>query len=238
MSVLPNHNEIVRPSKQDLAALARIPYGIIPGQYIEELIDRRIIQHPTKSRQDLLKQVNATSLDVTLGEEILTECNSGVSSLGYRLQTVSLRDRESPKYAKKIMTETSPHVLGPGEFILACTKEIFFLPSHISAKFMLKSSVARMGIDHLKAGWCDATWENAVVTLELRNVLTYHGVEMRPDDRIGQLVFFCHEAVYECYHYSQKGSYNGDRSVSAPKPKEPTKIVGFEQSNHIIKAKE
>jgi deoxycytidine triphosphate deaminase len=69
--------------------------------------------------------------------------------------------------------------------------------------------MARKFFDHMLAGWCDPGFNNSVLTLEFRNMTTYHDHEIRLGDRIGQLVFFECEPVPEHKSYAQMGSYNG-----------------------------
>jgi len=62
-------------------------------------------------------------------------------------------------------TEEDPYYLAPSEFVLAETIETFNLPDDISAQFVLKSSRAREGLNHLLAGWCDPGWHGSKLTL-------------------------------------------------------------------------
>ena len=55
--------------------------------------------------------------------------------------------------------------------------------------------MARIGLDHLNAGWCDAGWNGSVLTLELINLLKNHSIALHPGDAIGQMTFFAHGEV-------------------------------------------
>lgn len=79
--------------------------------------------------EDLL---NPASLDVTLGGTILVEVEN----------TTELQPIEIDHY-----TEADPYWVAPGEFFLAETREIWNLPEHVGAQFVLKSSRAREGWD-------------------------------------------------------------------------------------------
>lgn len=152
--------------------------------------------------------VNATSIDITLGRYVLREepplaSASRVSVAGRELLNMKLVD-----------LELAPYALAPGDFILAQSHEQFFLPNHISAEYKLKSSMARIGLEHLTAGWCDAGWNGSVLTLELRNMTRYHTIILAPGDRIGQMVFLQHEPVPDDASYATRGRYNGDLQVS------------------------
>jgi len=152
--------------------------------------------------------VNSSSLDIHLGAEILVEVMPFVADL-------SLAHRES-------LTTVSVDIgryfkLTPGQFILAHSREIFHLPNNISAEYKLKSSMARIGLEHLNAGWCDAGWNGSVLTLELKNMTQFHNICLEKDVKIGQIVFFKHTPVPQDKSYSIRGRYNGDKSVSGAK---------------------
>jgi dCTP deaminase len=167
------------------------------------------------------KRVNSASLDLTLGKIIQEERNPVKDIEGWKPHIISLAKRESPHFGT-INLESQPnksYVLKPGQFILAHTAEIFHLPNDVSCEYKLKSSMARMGLEHLNAGWCDAGWNGSVLTLELRNMLTYHDIEITLGDKIGQMIFFSHAAVPQDKSYAARGSYNGDK-VAQPTRKE------------------
>jgi deoxycytidine triphosphate deaminase len=105
----------------------------------------------------------------------------------------------------------------PGAFILAHSREVFNLPSDISAEYKLKSSMARIGLNHLNAGWCDSFWSGSVLTLELHNTTQNHAIQLRMGDPIGQMVFFRHAPVPEESSYKVRGRYNNDKTVSGIK---------------------
>lgn len=187
---------------------------------IVNLLDDGVI---TRASYD---NINAASLDIRLGETILierprpTSCPSGVSLVAEdhaRLNRVSLRKKDKLTMAEYSLVREGNFILYPGEFILAQSQEIFHLPNNISAMYQLKSSMARIGLDHFKAGWCDAGWNGSVLTLELKNCTRHHEIELQYGDLIGQLVFFRHEEVPPHASYATKGRYNGDRTVSGTK---------------------
>jgi dCTP deaminase len=141
--------------------------------------------------------INPASLDVRLGDQILME-----SCEGPRMVPYPLSDHD----------EAAPYWLRPGQFILAHTVEIFNLPDHMSAQFVLKSSRAREGLNHLLAGWCDPGWHGSSLTLELQNVRQLQSVPIWPGMKIGQMVFHT-MADAPIRSYREVGRYNGDRSV-------------------------
>lgn len=170
--------------------------------------------------------VNASSVDVTLGTILLTEVPVGLMYVSTNTPVLLcndqlvLRDRDAMR-THRFDLSTGPYVLKPGEFVLAQTAEMFFMPLDMSAEFRLKSSVARMGISHALAVWADPGWSGSVMTLELHNISRYHDVVLTLGARIGQMVFHRHAAVPEEFAYGRRGAYNNDTGPSGAKPIRP-----------------
>ena len=154
------------------------------------------------------EHINAASIDVRLGSDILIERAI--------LRSVSLRDREN-LVMESLSLDNSGYRLDPGEFILAHTLEKFNLPNDICAEFKLKSSGARIGLNNVLATWCDAGWHGSALTLELQNVTRHHSIILRPGDRIGQMLFYRVSPVPADRSYAARGRYNGDTSVQQAK---------------------
>lgn len=57
----------------------------------------------------------------------------------------------------------------PGELILVDSLEIVKIPQNAGATLMLKSSIGRVGLEHLHAGWFDPGFRGTA-TLELKNL--------------------------------------------------------------------
>lgn len=152
--------------------------------------------------------INGASIDITLGDEIMLESYSTPSY-------IDLMEKESLRMIKHKMEEV--YMLEPGDFILATSVETFNLPSDIACEYKLKSSLARSGLQHLMAGWCDPGWHGSKLTLELKNVTQYHALLLRPGMKIGQMVFFKCEPVPEENSYTVKGQYNNQDTVTANK---------------------
>ncbi len=158
--------------------------------------------------------VNGTSIDLRLGHEIMLEQNpDGVKC------AVNLLNGETPMRTLITMSEgySGYYDLKPGEFILATSMESFNLPGYISGEYMQKSSLARSGLEHLAAGWCDPGWHGSTLTLELQNVNRYHTLRLRPGMKIGQMKFFRHHCVPDYANYAKRGQYNGDTGVTDSK---------------------
>lgn len=174
--------------------------------YIElcELVEQGVITNTPFDR------VNSASIDISLGSTILVE------AIGRAAYAVSLSKKQKlamDRYDISVL----PYRLHPGEFILAQSEQEFNLPPDISAEYKLKSSMARIGLEHLTAGWCDAGWHGSVLTLELKNMTQGHIIELEAGILIGQMVFFRHTPVPHDKSYAVRGRYNGDKTVTAAK---------------------
>jgi dCTP deaminase len=143
--------------------------------------------------------LNPASLDVRLGDTLLIESAESPALVPYPLQHHG---------------EADPYWMRPGQFVLAQTVETFHLPDTIAAQFVLKSSRAREGLEHLLAGYCDPGWSGSVLTLELHNSRQLHNIPLWPGMRIGQMVWQ-RLAVPPRRSYRKTGRYNGDPTVQS-----------------------
>jgi len=157
-------------------------------------------------------QINASSIDVRLGEKIIIE----VGCESTRPVDPLLRTNFAQRTID--LTQKGYYDLQPGEFVLAHTIEVFNLPMDVSAEFRLKSSGARSGLNNLFACHCDPGWHGSSLTLELHNCLRLHHIRLTAGMRIGQMLFHRHAvSVPADRSYAARGRYNGDTSVSAVK---------------------
>ena len=141
--------------------------------------------------------INPASIDVRLGDSLLIESAQGPGLVPYPLHGHS---------------EQNPYLLQPGQFVLASTLETFNMPLKLCGRFMLKSSRAREGLQHLLAGWLDPGWHGSVLTMELKNIRQLHPISLWPGMRIGQ-VAFSRMSQRPAVSYAQTGRYNHDRTV-------------------------
>lgn len=172
------------------------------------LVETNVIEHAKE------EAVNAASIDIHLGRRILIERGNHEDRPP---MVIDYRKRERPLMWEYDMPDEG-YVLKPGEFILAQSVEVFNLPDDLSAEYKLKSSMARIGLEHMNAGWCDAGWHGSVLTLEFKNMLNDHAIRIRPGDAIGQMIFFRHAVVPRGKSYAARGRYNNDKSVSTIRP--------------------
>lgn len=157
-----------------------------------------------------LDNINGTSIDITLGDIIMIE------DIDSPVRHVDLVDKETPPMITYNLLDHG-YAMSTGEFILATTRETFNLPNNISAEYKLKSSLARSGLQHLLAGWCDPGWSNSKLTLELTNTLRKHKLVLRSGMKIGQMVFWKSDPVPDKASYSVTGQYNDQDTVTGSK---------------------
>lgn len=176
--------------------------------YLElcELVDQGVIGPVAP------EQINGSSIDIRLGDEIIVELNTG----GYSV--VDPKARTNFPQAK-VNIGGWYYDMEPGEFVLASSVEIFNLPDDISAEFRLKSSGARSGLNNLFACHCDPLWANSTLTLELKNELRFTKLRLTPGMFIGQVLFHRHTvSVPHEKSYAVRGRYLNDKSVQSVKP--------------------
>ena len=140
---------------------------------------------------------NPASIDVLLGDRLMVEVEDRPE-----LQIMGIAHH----------TQVDPYWLAPGEFCLAETQEIFNLPDHVAAQFVLKSSRAREGLEHLLAGYADPGWHGSRLTLELQNARRFHNLPIWPGMKIGQMVFHLISGEPE-KSYAITGRYNNHETV-------------------------
>lgn len=151
--------------------------------------------------------INSASLDIHLGNKIMVSLDSDHIVDYRKREKLSMREYE---------IDDGGFLLRPDDFILAQSQEVFNLPYDVSAEYKLKSSMARIGLEHMNAGWCDAGWHGSVLTLEFKN-MSNQTIRLRPGDAIGQIIFFKHAPVGHHQSYAARGRYNNDKQVSGIK---------------------
>jgi dCTP deaminase len=144
--------------------------------------------------------LNPASLDVTLGTNLFVETE------GHGLLPKDISEH----------TRSNPYLLMPNEFVLAETIEVFNIPDFISAQFVLKSSLARAGLEHLLAGFIDPGFHDSVLTLEFKNAKQFSPFPLWPGMRCGQIVFTEMTEPPQA-SYRVTGRYNHDAKVSRSK---------------------
>lgn len=157
------------------------------------------------------EMINGSSIDVTLAHKVLIE----KQPMGAHQRVVS---PDKPQQFREKNIIHTDHNMWPGEFLLAATVQSFKLPLDISMEFYLRSTMARLGLEHLNACWCDPGWESECLTLEFKNMNLYHQIKLQAGMRIGQVVFHRHTGVPETVSYRVRGKYNSMTGATPAKP--------------------
>lgn len=128
------------------------------------------------------QQIQPASLDIRLGNDFV------------RFREVrgalDVRDKETFQNVtfSEAVGDDKPVTIKPGEFILAVTKEKFYMPDNLVARVEGRSSVGRMGLAvHVTAGFIDPGFEG-FITFELAN-LNRFPITVYPGMRIAQIAF-------------------------------------------------
>lgn len=182
-----------------------LPRGVLAAPELKLLLAHNVITNAKESA------INANSVDLHTAAVAYIE-----SDTADHIVTLDKGEQYGPKLKRVEITEDSPLILKPGQFCLLSSVEVFNLPDYICAQFNLRSTAGRRGYDHLKAGWCDAGWQNSVLTLEVKNVLQHHDIAIKLGDRLGQLTFFRTSSA-EDRSYSNIGNYNNDSTAQPGK---------------------
>lgn len=157
-----------------------------------------------------LEHISGASIDITIGEDILIEKPMSQQPI------IDLKSKQSLEL-RRHRIHSDGFRLYPGQFILATSQETFNLPNDVACEYKLKSSLARSGLQHMLAGWCDPGWNNSKLTLEIKNVTQNHILLLKPGMKIGQMVFFECEPVPDEHSYANTGQYNGQDTVTENK---------------------
>lgn len=158
-----------------------------------------------------IEDVNSSSIDIHLAPKLLVEEDPA----RWEVRRIALWKGDTLKFTPVDCKDG--FWLQRGMFVLGSSLEKFNLPNNISAEYKLKSSLARSGLEHLAAGWCDAGWHDSRLTLELTNMTQHHLLGVKAGMKIGQVCFFEHEEVPEHASYANRGQYNGDKEVQTSK---------------------
>lgn len=92
----------------------------------------------------------------------------------------------------------------PGKAYLASTVEYLWFPDNVAGVLYLKSSLARLGLDHALAGWIDPGFQGNL-TLELHS---HRPISLSAGQRIVQVVFYL---LNEPSENPYSGKYSGQK---------------------------
>ena len=174
--------------------------GLLSYNEIKELIATGVVTDVPE------EHINGASIEVTLGDCLLVEANRGA--------VVDLAKKQTINTSPVTLTSYQPYIdIYPKQVVLAETREKFYLPADIVAEYTLKSSMARNFLEHLHAGYCDPTWNNAVLTMEFCNLSEFHVLRLTRGMKIGQIKLYRVEPVPPEKSYAKVGQYNNQDSV-------------------------
>lgn len=154
------------------------------------------------------EQINGASVDLTMGNVFFREAPSA----GGR-NVIRLHHKETPP----MELCTGSLELEPGMWCLAETQQVFNLPHDVAAIYVLKSSLARAGLDHLNAGYCDPGWHGSVLTMEFKNINQWNSLLLEEGMKAGQIYFHRGQPVPHGASYAARGQYNHDRMAQPSK---------------------
>lgn len=137
--------------------------------------------------------INSSSVDVTLFSEVLRESRPVPGEL------------PGAQWERQPIGPEGLRIL-PGEFFLASTEQRLDVPEGYEALFSLKSTLARIGLDHAFCGFVEGGFIGQL-TLELRNVNRFHGIDLTSGMRIGSIRFYRLDEI-PSESYRQRGRYN------------------------------
>lgn len=159
------------------------------------------------------ENLNAGSLDVTLGNKFKKLYPSHVNKLKGEWHPIDLTDPSSFFYKEE---ETDAYILGPNGFVLAILEESVNLPDNVSAKLFGRSSWARGGLDNSSAAaWIDGGFSGTIV-LEIKNLTEFPQI-LRTGQRCGQLVFYPHEMPDVPYGQKKTSKYMNQEGLQGSK---------------------
>ena len=163
---------------------------ILGDKDIMKLIGENRVEVPPNMRP----LVGPASIDVRLGNTYLVPKRR-------LLRGVTLGDDMA--YKRYYIPNGGTFCLRPGQFALATTLEVFYIPATLAAYVQGRSSIGRAGLTVQNAGYVDPGFHGAI-TLELKNE-TRNAIYLRPGYPVAQMVFEQCTPVESPY----KGKYNG-----------------------------
>lgn len=153
----------------------------------------------------LIENINAASIDIRIGDDIKALRNNHI---------IDVNTPENINYENLKFDCYDEFLLDGHQLIYANSLETFNLPNDIACLFRLKSSMARVGLDHIEAGWCDPGWSNSTYTFALYNLNKTAFIKLKKGMKIGQMVFFKCLSAPDNFSYKNKGKYNDQKDAT------------------------
>lgn len=176
-----------------------------------------------------LKNVQPASYDLTLDRYFRFYSRTQVMSGDDDFDLINIIDVKSSRRMTKLITADHYFEIGPGDFVLASSCEVFRFPDHLAGRCEGKSSLGRMGLTiHVTAGFFDPGFEGTA-TLELFNANRY-AIRLYPGMKVAQMSF--HQMSDRCaapYGEGVGSKYKG-QGIAEPGPKESEYYKNFPKS--------
>lgn len=193
---------------------------VLTKNYILKNLDKFVLENVTE------QQFSQNSIDLSLGEYVFVR----VDSCPKNELVKNSFEWNGVEYAKISIKESI--TLKPGMFALAYTDEWVGAKANtnICWQFLLKSTAARLGLDHNLAGWVETGYFSPLC-LELHSHLP---IDLKYGDLIGQAVF--HTTTQDQIDYSKKGNYQKTNNIEELKKNwKPEDILPKKIKNKMVK---
>ena len=154
---------------------------------------RKLVEDKCISSPDHELYIGPASLDVRLGNTFLLP----------KRRILGIRLGAEIKYRRFWVGNDDVFTIDPGQFALATTMEVFYIPPTLAAYVQGRSSIGRAGLTVQNAGYVDPGFHGAI-TLELKNE-TCNTLYLKPGYPVAQMIFEQCTTVEKPY----KGKYNG-----------------------------
>lgn len=180
------------------------------ARMVTELVD--LEQSEKVTYEDLISQVNPASLDLTIGMSYRkAKKNDNDIQYGFR-HAAEAEKYGSDQYWLKGSMKKGFVLLQPGDVILAVTREFIRMPENMCGQIFTKSTMGRMFINHMMAGYVDPGFTGRL-TLELVNDGP-HWIRIPYGARVVQLILSKLDQKAVAY----EGRYQGAKVVETAKP--------------------
>lgn len=155
--------------------------------------------------------VNPASIDLRLGASYRLPAPMWQSS-GTRIAVVDPAHLATlPTWGDEQCMPWEGIVIAPGQFILCCSMETVAIPVDAASFLVSKSSMGRIGLEHLHAGLADPGFVGQW-TWELHNVAPWP-IALIPGKRYMQMVVYDMDAA-PARDYSQTGRYQNQQGAT------------------------
>ena len=162
--------------------------------------------------------VNPASVDLTLGATLREPRRYWRNPLTRRVAWFLLKLAGATKHTgSAYWSDPKPfleYTMWPGQIVLAHSEQYITVPDDCVAVLFSKSTIGRMGLEHLHAGYGDPGFEGQF-TFELINTAPWP-IKLVPSMRVMQIVFI-KTASMPTNTYATTGHYNKQTGATPPR---------------------